>query len=59
MFEEDVLENIKNWVLDDSVRFFNDDGIWKRKFGEKKFFDFDMRRIYFIGFFVVCLIRYG
>lgn len=55
VFEDDVLENIKNWVLDDSARVSSDDGIWKRQFGEKKPSDFDMRRTYSTGLLAVCL----
>ncbi|KAJ8451308.1 hypothetical protein Cgig2_014080 [Carnegiea gigantea] len=55
VFEDDVLENIKNWVLDDSARVSSDNGIWKRQFGEKKSSDFDMRRTYSTGLLAVCL----
>jgi len=58
VFEDDVLENIKNWVLDDSARGSSDNGIWKIQFGEKKSSDFDMRRTYSTGLLAVCLTRY-
>ncbi|XP_074276417.1 DDB1- and CUL4-associated factor homolog 1 [Silene latifolia] len=55
VFEEDVLENIKNWVLDDTARSSNDGGIWQRQFGANKPSDFDMRKTYATGLLAVCL----
>ncbi|KAL2925727.1 DDB1- and CUL4-associated factor-like protein 1 [Bienertia sinuspersici] len=55
VFEDDVTENIKNWVLDDSSRYSGDDGLWKRQFGETKCSDFDMRKTYSIGLLALCL----
>ncbi|XP_021715939.1 DDB1- and CUL4-associated factor homolog 1-like [Chenopodium quinoa] len=56
VFEDDVTENIKNWVLDDSAKCCSgDDGLWKRQFGETKCSDFDMRKTYATGLLALCL----
>ncbi|XP_048494983.1 DDB1- and CUL4-associated factor homolog 1 isoform X3 [Beta vulgaris subsp. vulgaris] len=55
VFEDDVTENIKNWVLDDSTKYSSDDGLWKRQFGEGKCSDFDMLKTYSAGLLALCL----
>ncbi|KAL9226932.1 hypothetical protein vseg_002688 [Gypsophila vaccaria] len=55
VFEEDVLENIKNWVLDDGAKSSNDGGVRQHQYERKIASDFDMRKTYSTGLLAVCL----
>lgn len=54
IFEEAVLENIKNWVIDDTVRFHSEHHNCK----SKKASDYEMLKSYSTGLLAVGLARY-
>lgn len=51
VFEEAVLENIKNWVIDDTARFPGEDHNCKSKEAS----DYEMLKTYSTGLLAVCL----
>ncbi|KAM5566240.1 DDB1- and CUL4-associated factor [Rosa sericea] len=59
VFEEDVLEKIKDWVMDEtssvSVEYQN----WKHDLGGKEVSDFEMLKTYSTGLLAVCLTGGG
>ncbi|KAK9699628.1 hypothetical protein RND81_08G185600 [Saponaria officinalis] len=55
VFEDDVLENIKNWVLDDSARLSCNGRMRQHQLDENKSSDFDMRKTYSTGLLAACL----
>ncbi|GMH10738.1 hypothetical protein Nepgr_012579 [Nepenthes gracilis] len=55
VFEENVLDNVKDWVMEESAKNSADNNIWKRELGENKSSDFEMRRTYSTGLLAVCL----
>ncbi|KAL9227175.1 hypothetical protein vseg_002899 [Gypsophila vaccaria] len=55
VFEDDVLENIKDWVLDDSVRLSSNGDIQQQQLGGNKSSDFEMRQTYSTGLLTACL----
>ncbi|KAE8056460.1 hypothetical protein FH972_013233 [Carpinus fangiana] len=55
VFEEAVLENIKNWVIDDTIRFPGEDHNCKSKEAS----DYEMLKTYSTGLLAVCLTGGG
>lgn len=59
VFEEAVLEKIKDWVMDEtsssSVEYQN----WKHDLGGKEVSDFEMLKTYATGLLAVCLAGYA
>jgi HIV-1 Vpr-binding protein len=55
VFEEAVLENIKNWVIDDTARFPAEDHNSKSKEAS----DYEMLKTYSTGLLAVCLAGYA
>lgn len=59
VFEEDVLEKIKDWVMDEtssvSVEYQN----WKHDLGGKEVSDFEMLKTFSTGLLAVCLTGYA
>lgn len=53
------MENIKGWVMDDTIRFSNDDHIWKDDSGATKCLDSEMLKTYSTGILAVCLAGYA
>ncbi|XP_057958873.1 DDB1- and CUL4-associated factor homolog 1 [Malania oleifera] len=58
VFEETVLENIKNWVMDEAV-FPGDFRNLKYDLGRKKSSDYEMLKTYSTGLLAVCLAGGG
>lgn len=60
VFEETVvLENIKNWVMDENARFSGEDRSWKNDSGRKEASDSEMLRTYSTGLLALCLAGGG
>lgn len=59
MFEETVLENIKSWVMDETIRLSGDDHNWKDDLGARKCADSEMLKTYSTGLLAVCLAGYS
>ncbi|OVA04073.1 WD40 repeat [Macleaya cordata] len=59
VFEDAVLENIKNWVMDDSLRFFADEPDRKHDLERNKPTDSEMLGTYATGLLAVCLAGGG
>ncbi|GAB4837651.1 hypothetical protein Ancab_002501 [Ancistrocladus abbreviatus] len=59
VFEENVLENIKDWVMADNAGISGDNSKWKHELGENKCSDFEMRRTYSTGLLAICLAGGG
>ncbi|CAI9771660.1 unnamed protein product [Fraxinus pennsylvanica] len=59
VFEEDVLYNIKGWVMDETPRTSVDDHNWKHESGRRKTFDSEMLRTYSTGLLAMCLASGG
>ncbi|KAK9153389.1 hypothetical protein Sjap_000869 [Stephania japonica] len=55
VFEDDVLENIKNWAMDDSVRYSVEENSRKHVQSRSKPSDAEMLRTYATGLLSVCL----
>ncbi|XP_022141621.1 DDB1- and CUL4-associated factor homolog 1 isoform X2 [Momordica charantia] len=55
VFEEDVLENIKKWVMEEAGKFSAEDRNWKHELGGKEVSDSEMLRTYSTGLLAVCL----
>lgn len=55
VFEEDVLENIKSWVIDDTAISSGEDRSWRQDFGRKTASDSELLRTYSTGLLAVCL----
>lgn len=58
VFEEDVLENIKKWVMEEAGRSSAEDRNWKHELGGKDVSDSEMLRTYSTGLLAVCLAGY-
>lgn len=58
VFEEDVLENIKKWVMEEAGKFSAEDRNWKHELGGKEVSDSEMLRTYSTGLLAVCLAGY-
>ncbi|KAG8636492.1 hypothetical protein MANES_16G138600v8 [Manihot esculenta] len=59
VFEEPVIENIKSWVMDESVKFSGEDRYWKHDLGKKEASDSEMLKTYSTGLLAVCLAGGG
>ncbi|KZV31707.1 hypothetical protein F511_00511 [Dorcoceras hygrometricum] len=55
VFEDDVLENIRGWVINEIPRSSADDRNWKHETGRRKTSDSEMLRTYSTGLLAVCL----
>ncbi|KAI3453945.1 hypothetical protein Pfo_010608 [Paulownia fortunei] len=53
VFEDDVLDNIRGWVMDETPRTFGDNLHWKHETGRRK--TSEMLRTYSTGLLAVCL----
>ncbi|XP_027084209.2 DDB1- and CUL4-associated factor homolog 1-like isoform X1 [Coffea arabica] len=58
-FEETVMENIKGWVMDETIRLSGDDHNWKDESGARKCSDSEMLKTYSTGLLAVCLAGGG
>ncbi|KAI5656747.1 hypothetical protein M9H77_25540 [Catharanthus roseus] len=58
-FEEPVLEKIKVWVMEETMRSSGDDRNWKDESGARKCSDFEMLKTYSTGLLAVCLASGG
>lgn len=59
VFEEPVLENIKNWVTDDNTRLSGEEQNLKRDLGRKEVSDSELLKTYSTGLLAVCLVGGG
>ncbi|CAI9775647.1 unnamed protein product [Fraxinus pennsylvanica] len=59
VFEEDVLDNIKGWVMDETPRISVDDQNWKHESRKRKTLDSEMLHTYSTGLLAVCLASGG
>lgn len=59
VFEEPVLENLKNWVTDDSSRSWAEEQNLKPELGKKEASDSEMLKAYSTGLLAVCLVGYA
>ncbi|KAI3468457.1 hypothetical protein Pfo_025120 [Paulownia fortunei] len=55
VFEDDVLANLRGWVMEEMPRSSGDDRIWKHDTGKRKASDSEMLRTYSTGLLAVCL----
>ncbi|XP_048228227.1 DDB1- and CUL4-associated factor homolog 1 isoform X2 [Ricinus communis] len=58
VFEEPVIENIKNWVMDETARS-GEERHWKHDTGKKEASDSEMLKCYSTGLLAVCLAGGG
>ncbi|KAK7351425.1 hypothetical protein VNO77_10883 [Canavalia gladiata] len=56
VFEEPVLENIKNWVMDDNIRLSAEEQNLKHNPGRREASDSEMLKTYSTGLLAVCLV---
>ncbi|KAK4389069.1 DDB1- and CUL4-associated factor1 [Sesamum angolense] len=59
VFEDDVLANIRGWVMEEIPRSSGDDRNWKHDTGKRKTMDSEMLRTYSTGLLAVCLASGG
>ncbi|KAL6501850.1 hypothetical protein OROGR_026983 [Orobanche gracilis] len=55
VFEDDVLANIRGWVMEEIPCSSGEDRTWKHEIGKKKTSDSEMLRTYSTGLLAVCL----
>ncbi|PIN09480.1 hypothetical protein CDL12_17941 [Handroanthus impetiginosus] len=55
VFEDDVLANLRSWVMEEIPRSSGDDRNWKHETGKRKASDPEMLRTYSTGLLAVCL----
>ncbi|XP_057799163.1 DDB1- and CUL4-associated factor homolog 1 isoform X2 [Salvia miltiorrhiza] len=55
VFEDDVLANLRGWVMEEIPRSSGDDRHWKHDTGKRKSSDFEMLRTYSTALLAVCL----
>ncbi|CAN0926388.1 DDB1- and CUL4-associated factor homolog 1 [Linum grandiflorum] len=55
VFDEPVVENIKSWVMDETVRFSGEDRNWKHGTRRRDATDSEMLKAYSTGLLAVCL----
>lgn len=58
VFEEPIVENIKNWVMDETARFSGEDRNSRHDVGKREASDSEMLRTYSTGLLVLCLSGY-
>ncbi|XP_022926232.1 DDB1- and CUL4-associated factor homolog 1-like isoform X2 [Cucurbita moschata] len=56
VFEDDVLENIKKWVMEEAGRISTEDLNWKNELGGRDVSDSEMLRTYSTGLLAICLV---
>ncbi|XP_044463787.1 DDB1- and CUL4-associated factor homolog 1 [Mangifera indica] len=59
VFEEPIVENIKNWVMDETARFSGEDRNLRHGSGKRDALDSEMLRTYSTGLLVLCLTVTG
>lgn len=59
VFEENVLEKIKGWVMDENFKVSGEEGNWKQDLGKKKSSDSEMLKTYSTGLLAVSLAGYA
>ncbi|KAK7352776.1 hypothetical protein VNO80_18204 [Phaseolus coccineus] len=59
VFEEPVMENIKNWVMDDSTGMSSEEQNLKQSSGKREASDSEMLKTYSTGLLAVCLVGGG
>lgn len=59
VFEENVLDNIKDWVLNDASRSSCEDPNLNNDCGQRKSSDAEMLRTYSTGLLALCLAGYA
>ncbi|KAG8375300.1 hypothetical protein BUALT_Bualt10G0086000 [Buddleja alternifolia] len=55
IFEDEVLDNLRGWVMDELPRSSGDDRNWKHESGKRKASDSEMLRTYSTALLAVCL----
>ncbi|KAH6759645.1 DDB1-CUL4 associated factor 1 [Perilla frutescens var. frutescens] len=55
VFEDDVLANLRGWVMEDIPRSSSDERYWKHDTGKRKTSDFEILRTYSTALLAVCL----
>ncbi|KAL3844348.1 hypothetical protein ACJIZ3_001751 [Penstemon smallii] len=55
VFDDDVLDKIRGWVMEETPRSAGDDRIWKHETGKRKLSDSELLRTYSTGLLAVCL----
>lgn len=55
VFEDDVLANLRGWVMEEIPRSSGDDRYWKHDTGKRKTSDSEILRTYSTGLLAVCL----
>lgn len=58
VFEDDVLANLRGWVMEEIPRSSGDDRHWKHDTGKRKTSDSEILRTYSTGLLAVCLTWY-
>lgn len=58
VFEEPVVDNVKNWAMDESARFSGEDRHSKHDMSKKEASDSEMLKTYGTGLLAVCLAGY-
>lgn len=58
VFEDAVLDNIKNWVMDESASFSSENQSLKHDLGRNEVSDSEMLKTYSTGLLAVCLSGY-
>ncbi|KAL9313352.1 hypothetical protein ACSQ67_018804 [Phaseolus vulgaris] len=59
VFEEPVMENIKNWVMDDNTGMSSEEQNLKQSSGKREASDSEMLKTYSTGLLAVCLVGGG
>lgn len=59
LFEENVLEKIKGWVMDENARVSGEECNWKHDMGKKNSSDSEMLKTYSTGLLAVSLTGYA
>lgn len=55
VFEDDVLANLRGWVMEEIPRSSGDERHWKPDTGKKRTSDFEILRTYSTALLAVCL----
>lgn len=59
VFEEPVVDNVKNWVMDETARLSCEDRHLKHDMSRKEASDSEMLKTYATGLLAVCLAGYA
>lgn len=57
VFEDPVMDNVNNWVMDETVRFPGEGRSSKQDLGQKEASDAEMLKAYATGLLAVCLAK--